>query len=41
MQIGKLRVKTEPVARMLPQLYKGRDGKSPFVIDSFYDVVSG
>ena len=40
-QIGKLRVKTDPVARMFPQFYKGRDGKSPFVVDSFYDVLSG
>ena len=40
-KIGKLRVKTDPVGRMFPQFYKGRDGKSPFVIDSFYDVLSG
>lgn len=40
-QIGKLRVKTDEVARMLPQFYKGRDGKPPFAIDSFYDVLSG
>ncbi len=40
-QIGKLRVKTDEIARMLPQFYKGRDGKPPFQIDSFYDVLSG
>ncbi|MBC7469580.1 MAG: CHASE2 domain-containing protein, partial [Ramlibacter sp.] len=40
-QIGKLRVKTDEAARMFPQFYKGRDGKSPFVTDSFYDVLSG
>jgi CHASE2 domain-containing sensor protein len=40
-QIGKLRVKTDEAARMLPQFYKGRDGKPPFAIDSFYDVLSG
>ena len=26
---------------MLPQFYKGRDGKPAFVADSFYDVVTG
>ncbi|HEX2543254.1 MAG TPA: serine/threonine-protein kinase [Ramlibacter sp.] len=41
-QIGKLRVKTDDAARLLPQFYKPKaDGKSPFPIDSFYDVLSG
>ncbi|MBA3772976.1 MAG: CHASE2 domain-containing protein [Ramlibacter sp.] len=40
-QIGKLRVKTDDMARMLPQFYKGRDGKPAFAVDSFYDVLSG
>ena len=40
-QIGKLRVKTDEGARMLPQFYKGRDGKPAFQVDSFYDVLSG
>ena len=40
-QIGKLRVKTNEVGRMMPQFYKARDGKPAFVIDSFYDVLSG
>ena len=40
-QIGKLRVKTDDTARMLPQFYKGRDGKPAFAVDSFYDVLSG
>ena len=40
-QIGKLRVKTDDIARMLPQFYKGKDGKPAFAVDSFYDVVSG
>ena len=40
-QIGKLRVKTDDLAQMLPQFYKGRDGAPPFAVDSFYDVVSG
>jgi serine/threonine protein kinase/CHASE2 domain-containing sensor protein len=40
-QLGKLRVKTNELALMLPQFYKSRDGKAPFATDSFYDVVSG
>ncbi len=40
-QIGKLRVKTDESALMLPQFYKDRDGKPPFTIDSFYDVLNG
>ncbi len=40
-QIGKLRVKTDEFARMLPQFYKARDGKPAFAVDSFYDVISG
>jgi serine/threonine-protein kinase len=40
-QIGKLRVKTDDGARMLPQFYKGQGGKPPFPVDSFYDVLSG
>lgn len=40
-QIGKLRVKTDEAARVLPQFYKGKDGKPPFPVDSFYDVLNG
>nr|WP_205964333.1 serine/threonine-protein kinase [Ramlibacter agri] len=40
-QLGKLRVKTDDMAHMRPQFYKVRDGKFPFAIDSFYDVLSG
>jgi eukaryotic-like serine/threonine-protein kinase len=40
-QIGKLRVKTDAAAHMLPQFYKGKDGKPAFAIDSFYDVLTG
>ena len=40
-QIGKLVIKTDESAMMLPQFYKGKDGKPAFVVDSFYDVVSG
>ena len=40
-QIGKLRVKTDDQALMLPQFYKARDGKPAFAVDSFYDVLNG
>jgi serine/threonine-protein kinase len=40
-QLGKLKVRTDPVARMLPQFYPPRDGKPAFAPDSFYDVLSG
>ncbi|WP_395059321.1 CHASE2 domain-containing serine/threonine-protein kinase [Polaromonas sp.] len=40
-QIGKLRIGTDEAALMLPQFYKGRDGKPAFTVDSFYDVLSG
>lgn len=40
-QIGKLMVKTDESALMLPQFYKGRDGRPAFAVDSFYDVISG
>ncbi|MEO8857714.1 MAG: serine/threonine-protein kinase [Burkholderiaceae bacterium] len=40
-QIGKLRVKTDDSALMLPQFYRPRDGRPAFPIDSFYDVLTG
>ena len=40
-QIGKLRVRTDEAARLLPQFYQGRDGKPAFAVDSFYDVLTG
>ncbi|MGH8830515.1 MAG: CHASE2 domain-containing protein, partial [Polaromonas sp.] len=40
-QIGKLVVKTDESALMLPQFYKGKDGRPAFAVDSFYDVISG
>ncbi|WP_372828327.1 CHASE2 domain-containing serine/threonine-protein kinase [Polaromonas sp.] len=40
-QIGKLRIGTDEAALMLPQFYRGRDGKPAFAVDSFYDVLSG
>ena len=38
-QIGRLKVKTDEAALMLPQFYKGRDGKPAFAVDSFYDCL--
>ena len=40
-QIGKLVIKTDEAAMMLPQFYKGKEGKPAFAVDSFYDVISG
>ncbi len=40
-QIGKLRVKTDELALMMPQFYRGKDGKPVFAADSFYDVLTG
>lgn len=40
-QIGKLVIRTDDSALMLPQFYKGREGRPAFAVDSFYDVISG
>ena len=40
-QIGKLRIRTDEAAFMLPQFYKGHDGHPAFAVDSFYDVLTG
>lgn len=40
-QIGKLKVRTDDSALMLPQFYANRDGKAPFPVDSFSDVLIG
>ncbi|MBP6494147.1 MAG: protein kinase, partial [Rhodoferax sp.] len=40
-QIGKIRIKTDEAALMLPQFYKGQDGRPAFVEDSFFDVLNG
>ncbi len=40
-QIGKLRVRTDESALMLPQFYKGSGNKPAFAVDSFYDVLTG
>jgi eukaryotic-like serine/threonine-protein kinase len=40
-QIGKLRVRTDEAAQMLPQFYPMKGGRPAFAIDSFYDVLNG
>ncbi|MGA2552231.1 MAG: serine/threonine-protein kinase [Burkholderiaceae bacterium] len=40
-ELGRLSIKTDSVGRMLTHFYKDRDGKPPFQVDSFYDVLSG
>ena len=40
-QIGKLVIKTDDTATMLPQFYKNLGDKRAFQVDSFYDVISG
>ncbi|HSI54123.1 MAG TPA: serine/threonine-protein kinase [Ramlibacter sp.] len=40
-QLGKLKIKTDDIARMLPQFYRGKDGRPAFAVDSFYDVLNG
>jgi serine/threonine-protein kinase len=39
--LGQLRVRTDAQALMLPQFYRGHDGRAAFPVDSFYDVLSG
>ncbi|WBY00101.1 CHASE2 domain-containing protein [Ramlibacter tataouinensis] len=41
LQLGRLRVRSDEAARILPQFYPRRDGKPAFAVDSFYDVLSG
>nr|WP_249661414.1 serine/threonine-protein kinase [Variovorax sp. PCZ-1] len=40
-QIGKLKVRTDDAALMLPQFYKTSADKRAFPVDSFFDVLSG
>ena len=40
-QIGKLKIRTDGSALMRPQFYKGREGRPPFDVDSFSDVLNG
>ena len=41
LQIGNLRIRTDPALRMYTFFYGDRDGRSAFPIDSFFDVYSG
>jgi CHASE2 domain-containing sensor protein len=40
-QIGKLRIATDPALQMFTYFYKDRDGRPAFRVDSFFDVYSG
>jgi serine/threonine-protein kinase len=39
--LGKLRIGTDPALQMYTYFYKDRDGRSAFLADSFYDVMTG
>ena len=39
--LGRLRVATDPALQMRSFFYKDRDGRAPFQVDSFYDVLNG
>ena len=41
LQVGKLRVRTDEELRMNTFFYADRDGRPPFPVDSFFDVISG
>jgi eukaryotic-like serine/threonine-protein kinase len=41
LQIGKLRIGTNEQGLMRPFYYADKDGKSPFIYDSAFDVISG
>ncbi len=40
-QVGNLKIATDPMSRMYTYFYSDRDGKPAFQVDSFYDVFSG
>jgi eukaryotic-like serine/threonine-protein kinase len=40
-RLGNLRIATDTATRMNTFFYKDRDGRPPFTVDSFYDVLSG
>ncbi|MGZ6015264.1 MAG: CHASE2 domain-containing serine/threonine-protein kinase [Phenylobacterium sp.] len=40
-QLGRLRIRADATGRIVPQFYGSRDGRPPFAVDSFYDVLSG
>jgi CHASE2 domain-containing sensor protein/tRNA A-37 threonylcarbamoyl transferase component Bud32 len=39
--LGRLKIGTDPALQMYTYFYKNRDGRPPFQVDSFYDVLSG
>jgi serine/threonine-protein kinase len=39
--LGRLNVRSDPDLQMYTYFYKDQDGRAPFPIDSFFDVVSG
>jgi len=39
--LGRLSIRTDDNARMLTHFYKYKDGRPPFQVDSFYDVLTG
>jgi serine/threonine-protein kinase len=41
LMLGRQRIDTDALARVLPQFYPDRDGRPAFPVDSFYDVASG
>ncbi len=41
LQLGRLRVRTDSELRMHTFFYADRDGRPPFPVDSFFDVISG
>jgi serine/threonine-protein kinase len=41
LSLGNLRIATTPQLEMYTYFYKDRDGRSPFPVDSFFDVYSG
>jgi serine/threonine-protein kinase len=40
-RLGKLTISTDPYLQMYTYFYQGREGRSAFQVDSFYDVASG
>jgi len=40
-ELGNLKIATDPMSRMYTYFYHDRDGKSAFQVDSFYDVLTG
>jgi CHASE2 domain-containing sensor protein len=39
--LGRLNIRTDPELQMFTYFYRTQDGRSPFTLDSFYDVFSG